>query len=250
MKVFLIIKFSDASLSTKVLATLSHPIGILMMKSRFLSDCSTSGWSSSLNEMSTSDHLILLPGLIRWARMISRWSFFPLRLGIEGHAALKDHINLPHLLISVRIFLTLINSSRLLRHRRCLGWHLLPIQKSFALFQIVPYGTVNLTPLLRVIGMLKMPLLFLLRGLFTTESMVSSVPTIAWSTTLTSWSSFFCEVPLPHDSRSHAQASEASIHISATASRSATVFGFFMAISSTVLMLLTSSQKALMISMS
>jgi hypothetical protein len=37
----------------------------------------------------------------------------------------------------------------------------------------------NLTPLLRVIGTPKMPLLFLLRGLITAESAVSSVSTIA-----------------------------------------------------------------------
>jgi hypothetical protein len=40
------------------------------------------------------------------------------------------------------------------------------------------------------------------------------------------------------------------MHISATASKSATVLGFFMAISSTVLISLTSSQKVLMILMS
>jgi hypothetical protein len=77
MKVFLIIKFSEAPLLIKVLATLCHPIGISMMKGRFLSDNSMSRWSSDLNEISTSDHLILLPGSICWARLISRWSFFP-----------------------------------------------------------------------------------------------------------------------------------------------------------------------------
>jgi hypothetical protein len=77
MKVFLIIKFSKAPLSIKVLATLCRPIRILMMKGRFLSDNSMSRWSSGLNEMSASDHLILLPGSIHWARLISRWSFFP-----------------------------------------------------------------------------------------------------------------------------------------------------------------------------
>jgi hypothetical protein len=40
------------------------------------------------------------------------------------------------------------------------------------------------------------------------------------------------------------------MHTSATVSRSATIFGFFIAISSTVLMSLTSSRKVLMISMS
>jgi hypothetical protein len=77
IKVFLIIKFSEAPLSIKVLATLCHPIDILTMKGSFLSDSSVSGWSSGLNEMSASDHLILLPGSIHWERLISCWSFFP-----------------------------------------------------------------------------------------------------------------------------------------------------------------------------
>jgi hypothetical protein len=77
MKVFLIIKFSEAPLSIKVLTTLCHPIGILTMKGSLLSDSSVSGWSSGLNEMSASDHLILLLGSIHWARLISCWSFFP-----------------------------------------------------------------------------------------------------------------------------------------------------------------------------
>jgi hypothetical protein len=77
MKVILIIKFSEAPLSIKVLATLYRSIRILMTKGRFLSDSSVSGWSSSPNEMSVSDHLILLPGSICWARLISRYIFFP-----------------------------------------------------------------------------------------------------------------------------------------------------------------------------
>jgi hypothetical protein len=35
------------------------------MNDKFLSDSSVSGWSSGPNEMSTLDHIILLPGLIR-----------------------------------------------------------------------------------------------------------------------------------------------------------------------------------------
>jgi hypothetical protein len=73
----------------------------------------------------------------------------------------------------------MITSPGFLRHWRCWGWHLLSIQESFALLQIVPRGAVNLTPLLRIIGALKRPLLFLLRGLLTVEFVVSSVPTIA-----------------------------------------------------------------------
>jgi hypothetical protein len=86
----------------------------------------------------------------------------PLRLGGNGHAAPEDKIDLPYFIISVRICPTLINSPRLQWHRHCWGWYLLPIQESFALFQIVPYGAVNLTPLLHIIGMPKRPILFLL----------------------------------------------------------------------------------------
>jgi hypothetical protein len=62
MKVFLIIKFSEAPLSIKVLATLCRSIRILTMKGRFLSDSFVSRWSFGSNEMSASDHFILLPG--------------------------------------------------------------------------------------------------------------------------------------------------------------------------------------------
>jgi hypothetical protein len=67
---------------------------------------------------------------------------------------------------------------------------------------------------------------------------------------LTSRSSFFLDGPLPRDFRSRAQASEASMHMSVTASGPVTVLGFFMAISSTVLISLTPLRKVLMISMS
>jgi hypothetical protein len=77
MKIFLIIKFIEVPLSVNVLATLCRPFGILTTKGRFLLDSSVSGWSSGLNEMSTSDHLIRHPGSICWAKLISRWSFFP-----------------------------------------------------------------------------------------------------------------------------------------------------------------------------
>jgi hypothetical protein len=58
----------------------------------------------------------------------------PLRLGGDGYAALEDNIDLPHLLISIRICSMLINSPGLLRHRCWWWWHLLLIQESFALF--------------------------------------------------------------------------------------------------------------------
>jgi hypothetical protein len=103
----------------------------------------------------------------------------PLRLGGARHAAPDDNINLPHLPFSVRIFPTMITSPGFPRHWCCWGWHLLLIQERFALLHIMSRGAVNLTPLLRVIGTLKRPLLFLLRGLLTVESVVSSVPVIA-----------------------------------------------------------------------
>jgi hypothetical protein len=103
----------------------------------------------------------------------------PLRFGGNGHATPEDNIDLPHLLISVRICLTLINSLRLLLRHCWWWWHLLSIHESFALFQIVPRGAVNLTPLFRVIETSKRSLLFLLRGLLDAVSVVSSVLAIA-----------------------------------------------------------------------
>jgi hypothetical protein len=58
----LIKRFNEAPLSIIVLATLCRPIGILMMNGKFLSDSSVIGWSFGPNEISTSDHLILLTG--------------------------------------------------------------------------------------------------------------------------------------------------------------------------------------------
>jgi hypothetical protein len=102
----------------------------------------------------------------------------PLRLGGEGHAAPKDNINLPHLLISVRLFLALINLLGLLRHWRCWGVASSSDLGKFCTLLNRAHSAVNLTPLLCAIGTSKMPLLFLLRGLLTAESTVSSVPTI------------------------------------------------------------------------
>jgi hypothetical protein len=102
-----------------------------------------------------------------------------LRLRGDGHAAPKNNIDLPHLLISVRICLILINSPGLLQCRCYWGWHLLLIQETFALFQIMPHGVVNLTPLLCVIGTPKRALLFLLRGLLAMISMAPLILAIA-----------------------------------------------------------------------
>jgi hypothetical protein len=58
----------------------------------------------------------------------------PLRLGGDGHAASEDDIDLCHLLIAIRIYSALINSSGLMLRQRWWWWHLLPIQKNLALF--------------------------------------------------------------------------------------------------------------------
>jgi hypothetical protein len=96
---------------------------------------------------------------MRWVWLISHWSLFPLRLGGDRHSTSKDHVDLSHLLITIKICLALIDPPGLLR---CWWWHLLSIYKSLALFQIVPRGAVNLAPLLCVARTPKMPLLLLL----------------------------------------------------------------------------------------
>jgi hypothetical protein len=100
-------------------------------------------------------------------------------LGGDRHATSEDNIDLPHLLISVRICPTLIDSPGLLQRQCYWWWHLLPIQKICALFQIVPHGAVNLTTLLRIVETLKRSLLLLLRGRLAVISVISSVLVIA-----------------------------------------------------------------------
>jgi hypothetical protein len=114
----------------------------------------------------------------------------------------------------------------------------------------MPRDVVNFTQLLYVIRMLKGPLMLLIRGLIVAVSVVPSVLTIALVSCVNLVIIFFLEVPLPRDSRSHARTSKASIHTLMTVRRLVTIFGFFMAISSIVLMSLTPSRKALMISIS
>jgi hypothetical protein len=77
MKVFLIMRLRDASLSIRVLATLCRPIESLTTKGKFRLDNFVSRWSSCPNEMSMLDHFNLLFGSLRWARLISLSSFFP-----------------------------------------------------------------------------------------------------------------------------------------------------------------------------
>jgi hypothetical protein len=65
MKDFLMIRFNEAPLSISVLVTLCCPMGSLTMNDKFQLDSSISRWSCGPNEMSTSDHLILLSGSMR-----------------------------------------------------------------------------------------------------------------------------------------------------------------------------------------
>jgi hypothetical protein len=65
MNVFLIMRLREASLSTIVLATLCYLMGCLTTKGKSRLDISVSRWSSGLNEMSVSDHFILLSGSMR-----------------------------------------------------------------------------------------------------------------------------------------------------------------------------------------
>jgi hypothetical protein len=60
----------------------------------------------------------------------------PLRLRVDGHATSKDHVDLIKLIVIVRISLAMFSSSWLM----CcwLVWHLLAIQKTSTLFQIMP----------------------------------------------------------------------------------------------------------------
>jgi hypothetical protein len=65
MKIFLIVRFNETPLSISVLATLCRSIGSLTTNGKFRLDSSVSGWSYGPNEMSKSDHLILLLGSMR-----------------------------------------------------------------------------------------------------------------------------------------------------------------------------------------
>jgi hypothetical protein len=65
MKIFLMIRFNEAPLSISVLANLCHPIGSLTTNGKFIPYSSVSGWSSGPNDMSMSDHFIILPSSMR-----------------------------------------------------------------------------------------------------------------------------------------------------------------------------------------
>jgi hypothetical protein len=68
----------------------------------------------------------------------------------DGHATFEDHTNFSHLFIVVGTGSAVFTSMGFLGHRCYWWWHLLAIQKRFALFQIVSYGMMDLTPLLCV----------------------------------------------------------------------------------------------------
>jgi hypothetical protein len=68
MNVFLIMRLCDTPLSIRVLATLWRLIRILTLRSKLWLESSIPGGP---NEISVSDHFILLLGLMRWAKLIS-----------------------------------------------------------------------------------------------------------------------------------------------------------------------------------
>jgi hypothetical protein len=64
MNVFLVMGLSEVPLFTRVLSTLCRPIWSLTTKGKSQLDSSVSRWSSGPNEMSVSDHFILLSSSI------------------------------------------------------------------------------------------------------------------------------------------------------------------------------------------
>jgi hypothetical protein len=79
------------------------------------------------------------------------------------------------MLITVWIDPTMLTPTRILWCRCHWRWHLLAIQKCLALFQIMFYGTMDLTPLLCVIRAPKRLLLFLIGGLLAVISAISAI---------------------------------------------------------------------------
>jgi hypothetical protein len=77
--------------------------------------------------------------------------------------------------ITVRILSMVFAPMGILRCRRYWWWHLLAIQKSLALLEILSYDAMDLAPVFSIIGMLEGPLLLLLWGLLAVISVVSSV---------------------------------------------------------------------------
>jgi hypothetical protein len=62
---------------------------------------------------------------------------------------------------------------------RCWWWHLLTIQKSFSLFQIVSGGTMDLAPLFYVSKVIEQSFLLLIQGLLLAISVISAIPMVS-----------------------------------------------------------------------
>jgi hypothetical protein len=95
----------------------------------------------------------------------------------DAHATSKDHVDFTHLILIVEIGSMMFALTWLLCH--WFWWcHLLAIQKSFALLQIMSCGTMDLTPLLYVNRAKEQSLLLLICRLLLAIPMISTVSTI------------------------------------------------------------------------
>jgi hypothetical protein len=100
---------------------------------------------------------------------------FPLRLGGDRHATPEDHVDFCHMLVSVGDLSAMFSPAGILGCRRCWEWHLFTIQKSFALFQIMSIGAMDLTSLLCVVGVSERSPFLLIGVLFPTIAVSSAV---------------------------------------------------------------------------
>jgi hypothetical protein len=80
----------------------------------------------------------------------------------HGHATYEDHIGFSHLFITIGIDSAMFTLTGLLGRWCWWWWHLLAVQKSLVLFQIMSSGMIDLTPLLCIIRATKKPLFFLI----------------------------------------------------------------------------------------
>jgi hypothetical protein len=99
----------------------------------------------------------------------------PLRPGGDRHATPEDHVDFCHMLVSVRDLSVMFPSVEILGCRRYWGRYLFTIQKSFALFQIVSIGAMNLAPLLRVVRASERSTFLLIEVLFPAIAVSSMV---------------------------------------------------------------------------
>jgi hypothetical protein len=103
------------------------------------------------------------PGLDALSQADLLLELLPFCLCGDEYATSKDQVDLSHLLIIARgIGLAMFAPSGLLGHPCYWWWHLLVIQKSFALFQIMSRGSMDLAPLLHVVRVTERHLLFLI----------------------------------------------------------------------------------------